>query len=253
MTAYFDNNVLVYLEEEYFSLEEIINKVNPAIEKVYYSSAHVFEANQLTDNQEFDRVERIEKRLLLIDKITNGNYIYLEKPGNKVYFLTHPAREVFETINEVPFGDSAMKSLLNIISHEQKAQIREILGLESSKLNNYSPKEVVEHLNKNLNQWSSGLSMIGLLETGLKYHPDYKTFGLDNKIAGLFEILDILGYWTDKPTEKSNYARSMDASHTFYASHCDYFVSNDKKTRYKAKVAYSIYNVDTFVPEIKMK
>jgi hypothetical protein len=32
-----------------------------------------------------------------------------------------------------------------------------------------------------------------------------------------------------------------DSNHVFHASYCDYFISDDKRTRAKAKVVYNIY------------
>ena len=77
--------------------------------------------------------------------------------------------------------------------------------------------------------------------------PDNQNLGLMNRIAGVFELLDMLGYWKDKEKENSNYARLWDAQHTFFASYCDYFVTDDKRTSYKAKVAYNIYKKRTKV------
>lgn len=68
-------------------------------------------------------------------------------------------------------------------------------------------------------------------------------------IAGIFELLDLFGYWKDKYKPKSNYARAWDSIHVFYGAHCDLFISNDKNTRMKAKVVYDIYNIKTKIIE----
>lgn len=67
----------------------------------------------------------------------------------------------------------------------------------------------------------------------------------------IFELLDLLGYWKDKETERSNQARLWDSQHAYFASYCDYFISNDKRTRYKAEVVYDIFNVDTKIISTK--
>jgi hypothetical protein len=121
------------------------------------------------------------------------------------------------------------------------------LGLDSKILNNYKPEEVILHLNAKLNKLGGSLSFIEMIEKGISLHPQGKDFGLANRIAGIFELLDMLGYWTDKYTDKSNYARLWDSNHAFFASFCNYFISDDRRTRNKAKVVYGIYDISTFV------
>lgn len=77
--------------------------------------------------------------------------------------------------------------------------------------------------------------------------PQDGTYGIANKMAGIYELLDFMGYWKDRETPTSNYARLWDASYAYYASFCDYFISDDKRNRNKAKVIYNIYDVKTQV------
>ncbi|EPR73393.1 hypothetical protein ADIWIN_1423 [Winogradskyella psychrotolerans RS-3] len=56
-----------------------------------------------------------------------------------------------------------------------------------------------------------------------------------------------MAIWKDKHNSKSNYARLWDASHSFYSSYFDYFISDDKRTRNKAKVVFEIYGAKTKV------
>jgi hypothetical protein len=152
----------------------------------------------------------------------------------------------------VPFGLNAIRTFTNLFSKEQKEEVRKSLGIETHKLNNYNPSEVIEHLNTRLTLWQTNLSFLEMIEQGIRNHPDGKTFGLHNRIAGVFELLDMFGYWKDKETDTSNYARLWDASHTHFASYCDYFASNDKRTRYKASVVYGIYNISTKIIPAKV-
>lgn len=160
-----------------------------------------------------------------------------------MYELIESPYEVINTITEVP-TQSIMKSFMNLISEKHKKEIRQKLNIEPSKINLYNSNEVVEQLSNKLIHFG-GYSFLEMIEVSISYHKDGNTFGLSNRIAGVFELLHMLGYWKDKPTEKSNYARFWDSSHTFYSSHCDYFVSSDKRTINKAKVVYDIYNIST--------
>ncbi|NCP61457.1 MAG: hypothetical protein GW839_14315 [Flavobacteriales bacterium] len=92
-----------------------------------------------------------------------------------------------------------------------------------------------------------GFSLVGMIEKAVELHPQGKEMGLHNRFAGIFEMLDMVGYWKDRFNEKSNYARLWDSSHSHFSSYCDYFICNDKRTRNKAKVVFEIYGIETKV------
>jgi hypothetical protein len=246
MRAYLDNNILVYIENGILDFENLKQIIDSRIERIFYSSAHLQEADEIQGTTERERNERIEKRLQTIERITSGNYLYQDLEKN-VFLQIEKRRKVLETIREVPFANGAMKALANMITEDQRELSRKSLGLETSRLNNYLPSEVIEHLNKKLTTWGQGHSFMEVLEMGISYHPQGQSFGLSNRIAGVFELLDLLGYWKDKATGKSNYARLWDSNHTFFAAHCDYFISDDKRNRNKARVVYDIYDIGTRV------
>lgn len=246
MRAYLDNNIFIYIENGSLDSEKLKQIIDSRIEKIFYSSAHLQEADEIQGNTELEKNQRIEKRLETIEKVTSCNYLYQDLE-NKVFLKTEKPRKVLETIREVPFANGAMKALANMITEDQRELSRKSLGLDTSRLNNYLPSEVIEHLNRKLTTWGQGHSFMEMLELGISYHPQGQSFGLSNRIAGVFELLDLFGYWKDKATEKSNYARLWDGNHTFFAAHCDYFISDDKRTRNKARVVYDIYDIGTRV------
>ncbi len=252
MTIYLDNNIFIYLENGSLSISDIENIVDGRIETIFYSSAHIEETLEIKGSSEQVREERITKRLHTIKSITKSNYLHQDLNNNVYRKLLHP-KVVLDTISEVSFAQSAMKGMSSLLSEEQKEQTRDLLGLETSRLNNYKPQEVIQHLNKKIKSLGEVHSFLGMLELGISYHPDEKSFGLSNRIAGVFELLDMFGYWKDKHNEKSNYARLWDSSHTFFASFCDYFITDDKRTRNKAKVVYEIYNLKTIITSSKSK
>jgi hypothetical protein len=67
------------------------------------------------------------------------------------------------------------------------------------------------------------------------------------QIASIYNFIDFMGFWTDKPNKKSNLARIYDASHTYFSSGCDFFISNDKRARNKAIVAFNMFKIRTKV------
>jgi len=245
MTIYLDNNIFIYLENGSLSISDIENIVDGNIEAIFFSSAHIEETLEIKGSTEQERQKRVNERLNTIEKITKSNYLYQDLLQNNVFKKIEKPTTVLNTITEVTFAQSAMKGLANLITEEQKEQTRNFLGLETTRLNNYKPEEVVEHLNKKLTHLGEGYTFLRMIELGISYHPDGKSFGLSNRIAGIFEILDMFGYWKDKYNAKSNYARLWDSYHTFFASFCDYFISDDRRTRNKSRVVYDIYNIKT--------
>jgi len=67
-----------------------------------------------------------------------------------------------------------------------------------------------------------------------------------DKFLLAFSNLDMIGYKSDSMDNGyNNYLN--DLKHAFYGAHCDFFVTEDRKTAGKAKVAYEIENIPTKV------
>ncbi|MCK4826178.1 hypothetical protein KA005_61110, partial [bacterium] len=206
MTGYLDNNIIIDVENGLIKLSDIKKNVDNTLSEFFYSAAHIQEANEITADCENIRNEGILNRLKTIEIITDSNYLYHELPSNNLLMLKEKPENVFKTIRDVPFGNSLLKSLINIIGKTEREQFRKQFGLDLNRLNNYKPDEVVEHLNRVLSSYNGGLSFLDLIENSIKLHPQRNEFGLHNRVAAILELLDMLGYWTDKYNEKSNYA-----------------------------------------------
>jgi rRNA-processing protein FCF1 len=248
-SAYLDNNIIVDIEKGNISLTSIIENINDDISTIYYSSAHLHEANEITGTNE-EIQSRLKTRFETLESVTNLNYLYHELPSNKVLKQNQKPTVVYSTINDVSFAQNAMKAMINLIQEEQKELIRIEMGLNPIEINNYKTNEVIEQLNKKLLSLGN-YSFVGLIEKAIELHPNGNEFGLHNNFAAVFEMLDMLGYWTDKYNSKSNYARLWDSNHAYFASFCDYFISDDKRTRNKTKVAFNLYNINTCVKSSK--
>jgi len=245
MTVYLDNNILVSIENGDYTLDDVI-AIRPSDKpSFFYSSAHIFEIESFQGNSKIDKKYLLNKRFNTIRQIYQNNYLYLDLKDSRPIHIIEDPQEVYNTITFVPFGKAAMKGFVNLFSKEQKEEVRKLLGIEIQKINNYSATEVVEHLNTKLTNCGTNQSFIEFIEYGIQFYRDGKNFGLHNRIAAVFELLDMFGYWKDKETNTSNYARFWDADHTFFASYCDLFISDDKRTRNKAGVVYDIYNRTT--------
>lgn len=75
--------------------------------------------------------------------------------------------------------------------------------------------------------------------------PNYKSSNnlAFDRIIHLFTTTDLKGYQKDE-----RFANMIDdALHTFYAAHCEYFVTNDKRCMDKAKLVYEKLGIKTIV------
>lgn len=104
----------------------------------------------------------------------------------------------------------------------------EKLEINVKELNNYSVEELSSRF--------GGIIMDYVLSSAITIQEGFQSF---------FNILDWLGFWRDKYTERSTMARAYDAGHAYFATYCDYFVTNDKRTRNKANVVYQALGYKT--------
>ena len=245
MKAYLDYNIFVGIEDGENAIDNLVEKVDKNITAFPFSAGHIQETDNIFAHSEEERNNLINKRLSTIRQITNCLYIYQEHPTNKIYWQTEDPATVLETIHQNPTAKPSMQMLANLIPSEQREQARKAIGIDVKELNNYDHKQVVEHLNMKLGGFGPQLNLLQILDKAISFHPDKKNFGQHNYISGLLELLDVLGYWKDKMTETSNYARLWDSNHIHFASYCDYFISDDRRLRQKAKVIYDIYNIKT--------
>ena len=246
MNAYLDNNIIVDIERDVLSISELNKLTEKDITKFYYSMSHIFEANEITASSKTELNERLSKRFKIITKITKNNYLERVLPSNKVIRNKYEPFHIYQSINQVSSARNSMKQMVNNTSEEDKQKFRQQLNIDPLRINNYSPKEVIEQIDSN-KVAMGGYTLFELIEKGIEMHPDGKNMSLHNRFAGVFEILDLVGFWKDKYNEKSNYARLWDASHAYFSTFCDYFISDDKRTRYKTRVVFDLYNIKTKV------
>lgn len=247
MRIYLDFNILASIINQDFSLDWLLNNIGVNKDVCLpYSSSHIFEIDNIVANEPVQRAERISEYLINLEFISQGAYLFRELPSNKVFLLNENPFQVYKTITEVGNINPIFNGMLNMFSEEQKKQLRSELGIGRREINNYNPKEILTHLDAK-SSLLMGMSCIEMIEYAINLHPNGKEFSLHNRFGAIFEILDMLGYWTDKPTQKSNVARLWDSSHCYFASFCDYFITDDKRTKNKAEVVYNLYDVNTKV------
>jgi len=245
MDVYLDNNIVVSIEKGDFSLEQIVEILPNGKNKYFYSSSHIFEAESFKGNNSVSPIDFRARRFQTIRKIFNNNYLFINR--KEITYIKEDPQVVYETIKSPGFGIPFIRRFTDLISKEQKEQTRLYFGIDSLHLNNLDIDQALEYLNEKINSLSAHQKLTDLIEKSIYLHPGNKDFGLHNRFAAIFEILDLFGYWRDKVTENSDYARLWDGLHCYFASFCDYFISDDKRTRYKSRIAYSVYNKNTKV------
>jgi hypothetical protein len=245
LKAYLDFNIIVAIKKGELSIDSL-RKIDSNISEFPFSASHIQEIDNIFNADKDKRETYINQHLQTVAGISNNLYFY-QNLKNEVQLINEPPSEVLKTIREVPFAKTAMQSFTNLVSADQKEELRKMLGINPNEINNYSPSEVVEQLNTVLTNSNLNCTFFDLIENGIKTNPQGHTFGLSERFAAVYEMLDLLGYWKDKQTSTSNYARLWDSNHAFFAAHCDYFISDDLRNRYKAKVTYSLFNIRTTV------
>ncbi len=86
---------------------------------------------------------------------------------------------------------------------------------------------------------------LDIFELSNLYSPKTKTSDNEDysKILDMYFKYDLKGYKSD-----ANFNNMFDDSlHTFYASHCDVFITNDERCKYKAEKTYERLNIKTKV------
>lgn len=230
VTAYLDNNILVSIEAGEINPEELKNIYGKGISFVY-SYVHIQELLKGEKNIK----ELVEKRIQTICAITNKTYVYPDIRG--ISFKTEYPENVISFIQMNFKLMEAIKTAAKNFRVDRTALINHI-GVDLKRINNYEPEEVVEYLNNAIQK---------NLQLGFTEIIDLAGTSLRDRINTLFNLLDFVGFWKDKKNEKSDLARLYDASHAYFASGCDFFITNDKRALKKTKVAFYLNHIDTKV------
>lgn len=226
MKVYFDNNILAGLQDGKISL--------PSLDGIrcYSSFAHFKELKEAGG-----RLHSLKDgRLQLLSNITKGRFLM-----NMNRFPCEPPTIVeafcdyfiaFDSFCEAPNDqENVLKELQKSSFVSETREKLHSLGLaESVVVNNYSPAKLIKEYAIFLDWYVHA--------TG--------RYGRYTEFQSLFNALEMIGYRVDKKDEfHANVSRSYDAEHAYYASFCDYFVTEDKGCLLKSNVAYSYWRYKT--------
>lgn len=245
MKAYLDNNIIVSLENGDYSLSRLIELIPNSNIEFYYSSSHQFELESFKGSKNESKENLNLKRFNTITKLTQNRYLYIQPKSDTIVEINMEPQEAYETISTSSIGLSAMNSFVNLIPKNTQEDLRKEMGIDITKLNNYNKAEIIEQLNYKLAETGSNQSFLDIIESSIKTANNSSGSNLDLRTSVIFGLLDLFGYWKDKFTATSNYARLWDSQHAYFATYCDYFISDDKSTRNKTEVVCEMLNFST--------
>ena len=229
MNVYLDNNVYVDIEYRELDLLNFISKDNAN----YYFSSEIID--ELLEGESVCNLNQ-SARVELIDKICGSNCIL---PGEGVpEFYNKSPRWFYDNNTTDPFRimRAHLTNRVSNIRPDHDAILKE-LSLRRIEINNISPNDIFNRIDCS---FKKSINKFGINEYLVK--SEAKGRGV---YSTLFNLLDAICYWKDK--NGMEVSRMYDASHTYYAQLCDYFVTNDKRLSYKARAVYAFLGVKTNV------
>lgn len=245
MTAYIDSNILIDLEQNKICKQQLQENFGNEIKTYFYSFAHLFEAHEISGSEE-EKAERLSRRFKIITDLTSNNYLSYDNEKHAFDLLVEQPEPIFNNIPLVKANIDYVRSLVNEVTTEQKAAAQKLFAIPAVELNNFTPEQVIEQI-ENRSQLLGGQTFIEILIEEKEKNYQGEELRLYEQISAMVELLDIYGFWKDKYTNKSNYARAWDSIHIFYSSVCDLFITNDIRTRNKAEVVFKLYGIKTKV------
>lgn len=222
MNIYIDNNILINHEENK-RLLPVGDEFN-----YYYSNIHIQELIEI--GERLDQFQ--DKRIRTITDLT-GNKFCQNNENYKVELTVEDPRKYLFVLLKNPLCIALHNHFKSLQQRWMEGKdpdtIMKYYGIDKVRIQNYTPEELVREYRGFIEHFVLN-SADGILMSAFQ---------------SFFNAMDMLGFWQDKRTERSNMARSYDASHAYFASACDYFVTDDKRTRHKANVLYYYYAMKT--------
>jgi hypothetical protein len=142
--------------------------------------------------------------------------------------------DFFDKMNKDP---EAYKALRNVL--------KDGLGIDPSIISNWG-SNAIYNLDSHLPTTHLGKSFSQHVNDANNNSSTKSNNEKFDKFLMLYSQLDIFGFHPEKLSKKNTYENlNNDAQHSFYAAHCDIFITNDKHTIEKAKAVYSNEKIPT--------
>lgn len=236
LKIYLDWNCITHSKDKY---PQILNIVEAYGDRIIFpfSNAHIRDI--LVSHKEGNKY--FNHDLEILERICNKHYLLFEEGQMQPKFAT--PKEVLNIC-----GNSLeLIQNLEFISPKTYASIKdEIKKLMPpsifQKVQGAKPNEVISVIDRYISSVMSYQDLESLL---ISFQTELKQLvNAETRFKTICMALDMFGY---RPEKKSKNLMNIDtdASHLFYAGHCDLFVTADSKLRGKAEALYSRYGYQT--------
>lgn len=225
--AYLDNNILISYEED--------SSVLPCCVCIEYRCSYIHILELMESTRDFEH--RKDKRFSTISNLTNN--VFMTNTDNNCVAEELNSCEKYYSFLCTPLSIAFHYSLNNLSHHwlegHDPDRLINFFKIDKARINNYKPEELIrEHrsfIEKFVSTTDDGIRMASFVS--------------------FFNALDMLGFWQDKTEDGALMNRTYDAQHAYFATGCDYFVTNDHRTCMKANVLYQYYGYVTKALSLK--
>ena len=215
MKVYLDNNIIIDIEKGKLKL--------PVDYIVEYPYSYVHIEELLESGNRLSELKEV--RFSTLASMSKNKYMFQE--NQQICFVDKSPYEVYGLFNPLVMQvKKLIKDLSNNFNIDEELKTK--LEIDKNIINNLTVSELIKKYGSIIISYVNNTSST-----------------LQEKFQSFFNILNAVGYWSDKAGKGSNLNRIYDANHAFYASACDYFVTNDKRTMMKANFLYKYYKTKT--------
>ena len=217
MFIYLDNNVIINIEEGKIKL--------PTKQSIIYPFSYVHIEELLESG---DRLAALkDNRLNILSRLSKDSYI-INNDNRELSIIVRSPSAVLQDLSN-PFI-VALKRIVKNSCGEMvyKNEIIEHFRIDRRIINNYTPEQLLANHSYFIEEY--------ILSSCNNRQEAFNSF---------FNAMDMLGFWQDKLTTRSTLARLYDANHAYHATFCDFFVTDDVRTKNKANVIYPYYGYKT--------
>lgn len=183
------------------------------------------------------------------EKLSISEFSDFAKGVQQTVFYQNVFQETLQTGNQYSLFKDFLKMMQNILDDtssawkEMRNELKHYITLPTE-AGNWN-KDTIEQIEKYLQSKDKSLAFMKIIEP----------IGESNKTRlnyyiSAFMFLEMLGYKSDSPNNGFNNLNN-DMTHSFYAAHCNIFISEDKKLAAKSKALYEKFNIATNIYTMK--
>lgn len=236
LKIYFDWNCITHSKNIYPYILNIAEECGDRF-LFPFSNAHIRDlmVSHNKENKFFD------SDLDLLEKICTKHYLLFEDGQMMPKFAT--PKEVIDVSGD----ELELIQKIELISPETylsiKQQVKNLLPSNIfNKIQGAEPKDVIATIDNYISRELPTHNLESLLTL---YQPKIsQLINAESRFKSMCMALDMFGF---RPEKRDKHLMNIDtdASHIFYAGHCDIFVTADSKLRGKAEAMYRKYNYQT--------